>query len=221
MLTRSGWITACIIAFLIIGSGLGAYLIYPISFLLSGSLVSRLNPKNGDNSGRSAKQVIANSGVAGILAFAFLLTHNQLLPLAFVISFSVALSDTFSSEFGKRYGGIPRNICSLKPIQKGLSGGITIIGTLAGLLGSTCVSIIYFLHIHEFQNSLIILTLGFAGMLIDSFIGCAFQAKYKNDKNIEEIGSRKNLNRGFYLIDNNMTNFLSILITVLFFLALF
>jgi uncharacterized protein (TIGR00297 family) len=221
MLTRSGWISACLIAFLIIGSGLQVYLIYPISFLLLGSLATRLNPKNKDNSGRSAKQVFANSGVASILAIVFIFTGNQSLPLAFVISFSVALSDTFSSEFGKRFGGPPRNICSLKPIQKGLSGGITFIGTFAGLFGSFCVSIIYYFHTQEIQNCVTISVFGFAGMLIDSLIGCAFQAKYKFDTKIEEIGSRNNLDSGFHFIDNNMTNFLSILITVLLFLAIF
>ena len=220
MLTKSGWITALIIAILIISSGLEVYLIYPISFLLLGSLASRLNPNNEDNSGRTSLQVIANSGVAGILAFTSLLTQNQFIPIAFVISFSVALSDTFSSEFGKRFGGTPINICSLKPIQKGLSGGNSFTGTIAGFLGSLCVSTVYFLHKQDVQIALTILIFGFAGMFIDSVIGSVFQAKYSKDKHIVETGSRDNLKSGFHFIDNNMTNFLSILITVLIYLVL-
>lgn len=219
MLTRSGWITALIIALLMVVSGLKVYLIYPLSFLILGSIVSKINPNNKDNSGRTAVQVIANSGVAGILAFVYLLTQNQILPIAFIISFSVALSDTFSSEFGKRYGGMPISICSLKPIQKGLSGGISFSGTAAGLLGSLCISTVYLLHKQDVQNTITILMFGFSGMLIDSMIGCAFQAKYRKGKNIVETGNRDKLNSGFHIIDNNMTNFLSILITVLVYLV--
>ena len=220
MLTKSGWLTATIIALLIFVSGLKIYLIYPVSFLILGSFVSKLNPKNEDNSGRSSIQVIANSGVAGFLCILYYLTHDPLLQIAFVISFSVALSDTFSSEIGKKYGGKPLSLCRLKPIQKGLSGGVTLIGTLAGLLGSLCVSSIYFLHKQDVQNALIILMFGFGGMLIDSLIGCAFQAKYGSNGNEVETGSRDNLNSGIHFIDNNMTNLLSILITVAIYLVL-
>ncbi|MFT6782661.1 MAG: putative membrane protein [Saprospiraceae bacterium] len=62
---------------------------------------------------------------------------------------------------------------------------------------------------------------GFGGMLIDSMIGCAFQAKYVNQENVVETGIRDHLKSGFHFIDNNMTNFLSILITVLVYLVLF
>ncbi|MFT4536314.1 MAG: hypothetical protein ACI9P5_003690, partial [Saprospiraceae bacterium] len=158
---------------------------------------------------------------AGLISFLYLLTQDPIFLVAFVVSFSVAFSDTFSSEIGKKYGGHPVSVCSLKPIQKGLSGGITLIGTFAGLIGSLCVSCVYFLHQHDLNNTLIILMFGFGGMLIDSMIGCAFQAKYVNQENVVETGIRDHLKSGFHFIDNNMTNFLSILITVLVYLVLF
>ncbi|MFT4536863.1 MAG: putative membrane protein, partial [Saprospiraceae bacterium] len=105
MLTKSGWFTATAIALLIIASGLTVYLIYPFAFLILGSLVSKLNPKNEDNSGRTSMQVIANSGIAGLISFLYLLTQDPIFLVAFVVSFSVAFSDTFSSEIGKKYGG--------------------------------------------------------------------------------------------------------------------
>jgi len=219
MLTRSGWISAFFIALIIILSGLGVYLIYPITFLIFGSLISRLNPKNSDNHGRNSFQVIANAGVAGILAFLYLLSPDPIFPIALAISFSVALSDTFSSEIGKRYGGTPYNICRFSSMQIGLSGGISILGTLGGLLGSILISTIFFLHQYDFKNAILVLIFGFLGMLIDSVIGCSLQAKYKEGELILETGNRVNLIGGFHFINNNVTNFLSILITVVIYLV--
>ncbi|MGK0316773.1 MAG: hypothetical protein ACI86M_003008 [Saprospiraceae bacterium] len=219
MLTKYGWITAITIALLIIASGLNVYLIYPVSFLILGSLASKMNLKNEDNKGRTVAQVLANSGVAGILVIIYLMTQNEFLLIAFVISFSVALSDTFSSEIGKRFGKIPISICTLKPIQRGLSGGISLTGTLGGVFGSLCISTIYYSHKYDLQNTAIVFVLGIIGMLIDSVIGCSIQAKFSNGQIVTETGKRDNLIKGYFIIDNNMTNFLSILITILIYLT--
>lgn len=221
MLTKLGWFTAIIIAVLFWMSGLEYYLVYPIAYLLLGSLVSKLNPHNDDNKGRNTSQVLANAGVAAILAFAYLIEEKQLYIVAIIISFSVALSDTFSSEIGKRYGRQTYDICSFNKSPKGLSGGVSGVGTLAGFIGSILISSMYYLHTYDIHTTLLISVLGFAGMLIDSVIGCAFQAKYMMDGQIKETGSRKYIVKGYYWIDNNMTNFMSIAITVMIYLSIF
>ncbi len=220
MLTKIGWISGILIATLIILSGLDIYLVYPILFLILGSLISRLNPKNKDNTGRNAIQVVANAGVAGILAIIHFLNPSSLLPVALVISFSIALADTFSSEIGKKYGGTPYSICSLRPTKNGLSGGISVIGTLGGLLGSLLISSSYYLLQHDLQNTIVVLTFGFLGMIVDSIIGCTLQAKYKEGILIRETGNKTDLINGYHFIGNNATNFLSILITVMSYLIL-
>ena len=137
--------------------------------------------------------------------------------MLFVISWSVAMSDTFSSEIGKRYGGRTIDIRTRSQITKGLSGGISLIGSLGGFLGSLIVAIQYYLHIGIFKSSIYILFFGFFGMIIDSLIGSKFQAKYQSNDTIKEEGQKSNLISGYAAIDNCMTNFLSIAATVILF----
>lgn len=218
MLTIYGWISAVAIALLILFSGLHEYIIYPISFLLFGSLISKLNPDNGDNEGRSARQVIANAGVSAIIGFVYFFTQYDVCRDLFVLSWSVAMSDTFSSEIGKRYGGKPIDILTFSTITKGLSGGISLIGSIGGFIGGLVIAATYYIHACSFETSLNILTFGFLGMIIDSIIGSTLQAKYQIDGIIREYGLKSNLTSGYRFIDNCMTNFISIAVTVMLFM---
>ena len=217
MLTIYGWISTITIAALILFSGLAEYIIYPISFLLLGSLISKLNPDNSDNSGRSAKQVIANAGISAVIAILYYFTHDEGCKVLFVLSWSVAMSDTFSSEVGKRFGGKTIDILTFTPIIKGLSGGVSFLGSIGGFIGSSIVGSIYFIHTNDFKSSIYIISIGFLGIIIDSIIGSKLQAKYQIDGIIIEHGSRPNLISGYWHIDNCMTNFLSIGVTILLF----
>jgi len=217
MLSNKGWIVTFLIASLIVFSGLMSYLLFPLAFLILGSLMSKLNPKNEDNAGRNHIQVFANAGVAGVIAILYYFHPIDLFTYAFVISFSVALSDTFSSEIGKRFGGQPIDIITFTSIPKGISGGITLFGSLGGALGSAIMAIIYFLFQGAPIFTIYVFTFGFLGMIIDSILGSLVQAKYQIESQISEKGNKTQLISGFHSIDNNAVNFLSIFITVLIF----
>ena len=45
-------------------------------------------------------------------------------------------ADTWSTELGVLSSGRPRLITSLKPVEKGTSGGVSLVGTLAALAGA-------------------------------------------------------------------------------------
>jgi len=221
MLSIKGWLVTFIIAGIIILSGLMSYLLFPIAFLILGSFISKLNPKNEDNTGRNHTQVLANAGVAAMLSIFYYFHSIDFFEYAFVISFSVALSDTFSSEIGKRFGGQPIDITTFDAASKGLSGGITLLGTLGGVAGSAIMAFIYFVFRGELIFCVYIFSFGFLGMIIDSLIGSLFQAKYKLNNQILEKGNRSQLIRGIHGLDNNVVNFLSIFLTVLIFGAFY
>jgi uncharacterized protein (TIGR00297 family) len=97
--------------------------------------------------GRSASQVAANLGVAAIVSSAYvqswfidspLVRANQ--PLSPMLLFSPvglaalaeAAADTASSEVGQVFGGRPRMITTLRQVEPGRDGAISLAGTLAG-----------------------------------------------------------------------------------------
>ena len=85
---------------------------------------------------RDIIQVYANGGVALFICIYDYLNPDPILFFLFLSSVAAAMSDTWATEFGKLSKKKPVSIITLLPIQHGLSGGITRIGTLGSLLGA-------------------------------------------------------------------------------------
>ncbi|MGC8730133.1 MAG: DUF92 domain-containing protein [Candidatus Micrarchaeia archaeon] len=131
---------------------------------------------------RSIKNVVANG--MGPLIFAigiylYSMLYIKLVLGLFIIGFigSVAAitADKFSSEIGV-LDGTPTDIITLKKIKKGTSGGITLLGLLAGLLGSLAIALSYFavapsLPFNYGIGFSAIAIAGFVGTLADSLAG--------------------------------------------------
>lgn len=100
--------------------------------------------------GRSAAQVAANLGLAALVT-------NRLLEgwagahgwptraggVLFVLALAAlaeAAADTVSSELGQVMGGRPRMITTLRPVDAGRDGAISVAGTLAGVAAAVVVA---------------------------------------------------------------------------------
>ncbi len=193
-------------------------------FFILGSIISKLKNKSkikaellqeGEGP-RNWKQVICNSLPASILAWLYYINPETkiYLLLAFGV-FSAAAADTFSSEIGMMNKGRVYSILSFKPVPNGLSGGVSILGLMAGILGSFILSL---LALPQFgYKGLIYMTmLGFLGTLLDSIIGASIQRKYMGING--ELQDRKNHfndipSSGYIFITNNMVNLLTLSIT--------
>jgi uncharacterized protein (TIGR00297 family) len=101
--------------------------------------------------GRSASQVAANLGVAGLasdgLAQSLLVDSNwfshaapELLLAAGLAALAEAAADTVSSEIGQILGGRPRMITTLRRVDPGTDGAISLAGTLAGVAAAAIVA---------------------------------------------------------------------------------
>lgn len=218
-LTTGGWITAVLLAGLIVLSFGPLHLIYPLTFLIIGSLLSKLNKgiaEFDDSSGRTAKQVFANGGVGMLCcAFALILLMTEL-EILFILSFSIALSDTSSSELGRYFKGVTYDLLSMKKVTPGLSGGVSFLGTIGGLWGASILPILgYLTGMVDIKTGITLSVISFLGMILDSILGSTIQGKYKYDGTIRETGDKSQLVRGFHPIDNNLVNFISIFITTL------
>jgi uncharacterized protein (TIGR00297 family) len=130
------------------------------------------------------------------------------------VSIAVALADTLSSELGVFFGGRTYSIIGLRMVSPGLSGGISFMGTLSGLLGAGFIGLLsIWMESYSWENALFISLFGFLGMILDSFIGEMFQAKYQNpDGSYSDQGLE--LVKGIRGFTNDTTNWVSNAITV-------
>jgi len=186
-------------------------LIFPFLFAAIGSLISK-KEQNHEKKGRSTIQVLANAAPA--IIFLFLIPDQTLARNMVITVFAVALADTMSSELGKKWKGTTIDFCSMKKMEPGLSGGISLEGSLAGLLGSFIIAVAAFVYPITFNLFFTILIFGFVGMLIDSIIGSIAQGKYLVGEKMMEVGTRDELVRGLHWLNNEWVNFISIVIAV-------
>lgn len=131
------------------------------------------------NKGRSAWQVLANGGVAGIAGLIAWLNPGQqiIAQLVAAAALASAAADTLSSELGSLYGTRFYNILSLKRDQNGLDGVVSIEGTLCGIGGSALITFIYITGYGYTSHGWWILLAGTAGNLADSILGASLQRK--------------------------------------------
>jgi uncharacterized protein (TIGR00297 family) len=101
--------------------------------------------------GRTASQVAANLGMAALVSEEvvqawltgngwFLHTAPALFLAVGLAALAEAAADTVSSEVGQVLGGCPRMITTLRTVEPGTDGGVSLIGTLAGVAAAAIVA---------------------------------------------------------------------------------
>ncbi|MEM9528056.1 MAG: DUF92 domain-containing protein [Bacteroidota bacterium] len=233
-LTGGGIVTAALLALVVIVGSRGVEWLLPlVLFFGSRVLVGKLFPgatKGGDEKqkqARNATQVLANGGVYGLIILSWHypiepireISHNPISPFLLLSATAIATADTWSSEVGQHYRSKTYNLLTWQAISPGLSGGISLPGTLAGLAGAAFIGFTcYWLLPYPSVGAFILITLfGFAGMLIDSLLGALLQAKYEDPETgaiTDASGHDKKLVAGFRWMTNDLVNFLAILIGV-------
>lgn len=218
-LTNSGAISALILGSLIYGFGGIILWSILIIFFLSSSLLSSKKYKNKQP--RNYLQVISKGLMVLIFSFLYYLFSNEIFLISAVVVIASANADTWGSEIGFRFTNSSYSILNFKKTKHGLSGSVTIIGTIAAVIGSVLISLLYssyYLIIGNaaaFKYFWLIVVLGVFGSLIDSYLGAIFQVKYKSLKNgkiYEQVDQRYQpliKTSGFKFINNNVVNLVS------------
>lgn len=208
-----GWICfAALIIFFVLGSaasGIGKK---------KKAIAEKLHQRHG---ARSIIQVAANGAPSLIFAAVYYFTGTEACLLAAIACFAAAAADTFSSEIGMMSKKEPVSILTLKPTQRGISGGITILGLFGGFLGAIIISTLA-IPIFGINGGAAVVVAGLFSSALDSLLGASFQAKYQPQSGDGEFrlterktlgGAPLKLVHGFRWINNDVVNFISVIIS--------
>lgn len=197
LLTPAGLIHAAILGVILWGTlgwrGYGVMMLY----FLAGSAVTRIGLKEKEALGiaekrsgaRGPENVWGSALVATLCAlivyalaaapYAWTPDVILLMLLGYVASISTKLSDTFASEVGKAYGKRTFLITTLKPVERGTEGAISLEGTLAGLLGSAAIATAaWIVGLIAPIDVIWCLIAAFVATNLESVIGATLQSKF-------------------------------------------
>lgn len=166
---------------------------------------------------RDIYQVYANGGIGFVCVILFYFSNNDLFYVAYLASLASAAADTWATEFGTLLGKYPRKITNFQSVLPGESGGITLTGTLASILGAFSIGLTGYILSSDIDGKIfaLIVLAGFSGALIDSILGATIQAQYRcphcqkiTEKQIHCGEYTTQLQKGIRPINNDVINLL-------------
>ena len=144
--------------------------------------------KYAKGSRRDLGQALANGGLGAVLALAYLIYPTPALWAAFVGTMATVNADTWATELGVLSPHLPRLITSGRPVERGTSGAISVLGTLAALAGATAIGAVAIVcgtwarrQVGVSQNLALLgaaVLGGLVGTQVDSVLGATVQRIY-------------------------------------------
>ena len=130
--------------------------------------------------GRNAAQVIANLGTAGLVAAVGLFSPHggALWAVPMLAALAEATADTVSSEVGQAFGGRPLLVTSLRRVEPGTDGAISLGGTGAGILAAGLVAGVGMASLRLAPTLVVVAWLaGVVGLFFDSLLGATVERR--------------------------------------------
>lgn len=216
-LTASGAVSAAFLGNVVIiccgFPGLGPLLLFFISsLLLSKFLPAQKNPSDKKSGhARDYLQVLCNGGIYGFGALAWKISGDPQLLLCMAVSMAVATADTWSSEAGTRLSPTAYDLLTFRPLRSGVSGGVSVTGTIAGIMGATLIAFTTSCFLNESPSVFSLILAGTAGMLLDSLLGRLFQIKYKDVRTGQWADAAETYSdvKGLSFVTNDLVNIIS------------
>ena len=231
-LSTSGAFAALLTGGLIFGLGGLSWATLLLVFFVSSSALSRLfaprkaalSEKFSKGSRRDWAQVLANGGLGALLVVGFALLDEPVwIWAAYIGAMAAVNADTWATEIGVLNPSLPRLVTTWKPVERGTSGAVSRLGTLAALGGSALVGLAAVLVSSQLPLGVALLAAclgGLAGSFFDSFLGATVQSIYycpscqkETERHPRHVcGSQTRHLRGWRWLDNDGVNFLCSLV---------
>jgi uncharacterized protein (TIGR00297 family) len=223
-LSRSGAVAATGLGAITAAAGY-SWAILLIAYFASSSALSRLGAAQKERltgsitekgSQRDARQVLANGGVFGVAVLGMLLQPGVWWTALGAGALAASAADTWATEIGTRFGGVPRSILSGKPVPVGTSGGVTVIGSLGAVAGALFVAAVSLAIGWSRLTALSAVVGGVVGSFADSLFGVTLQVRrwcdacgLATERVRHDCGSPTRIAGGIAGLDNDMVNLFS------------
>ncbi len=168
---------------------------------------------------RNTVQVLANALPALIYGAVYFASGTSRFFLAAIVTVVAGIADSAASDLGILSDGKVISLINFKEVPRGISGGVSAMGTLFALITSITVAVILFLVGEVGLKGLWVTALmGFLGTVIDSLLGASVQRAYRCatcgaiTERQEHCNTPTVLVKGFKIVDNNVVNIVSLFI---------
>lgn len=234
-LSRSGAVAAAVVGAIIFGVGGWAWGVLLVAFFVASSALSLYSPKRkaevaaekfDKGSRRDWAQVVANGGWAMLLALLMWRNPSPWLFPALVGALATVTADTWATELGTLSQQPPHLMTTGRVVPPGTSGGVTVLGTTAALVGGLFIGTLAFVLAmvggapRLVINPVWLITIGglsgVAGAFADSLLGATVQRIYfcpkcqmETERTVHRCGTATHPLRGWSWMDNDMVNFLA------------
>lgn len=215
-LSSSGAISGYLIGIIIFGSGGWPWIFPLVFFFISSSFLSHLNHKESPE--RNILQILANGGLGAFFASIYFFYQFPPAIILYLGAIGAATADTWATEIGFYSRNEPKLIFSKTIVKRGVSGGITMLGLTASMLGAFIIGILGE-KILGMNGLLFPIALGgLAGSATDSILGRFIQAQFKcvscnsSTEDRYHCDKRAKLIFGSKFIGNDMVNFINTII---------
>ncbi|MFC2136259.1 TIGR00297 family protein [Bacteroidota bacterium] len=221
-LTANGSVATFLLAGFIFGLGGLKWSVPMMAFFVLSSILSKIRKKQNEKieqyfekSGvRDFMQVLANGGIGGVLVVINQIFPNEIYFIVYIAVLAAVCADTWATEIGTMVKTNTYNILNFKPVDQGVSGGISLIGTLGAFCGAFVIALsgIFWIQPDLVQYLLIVISAGLFGSFLDSILGATIQAQNmcnvcsKITERDIHCGEKAEHFKGYKLINNDMVN---------------
>ena len=184
-------------------------------FFISAAKKHLLHRKKEEHA-RNAKQILINGGLGTLFVLAYGLNGNPQLLIIGIISVSGCFVDSLSSDVGILSGRPPYDPLKRCTVEPGLSGGMSLLGTVTALIGAGVIAFALKMNMDLSAAQTVLITVViFSQTLVDTILGSGIQVKYRclacgviTEKKEHCDGNTSKVS-GISWVDNNMVNLLS------------
>lgn len=232
-LSRSGAVAAAVVGTIVFGLGGWAWGVLLVGFFVSSSALSLYSParkeaiateKFDKGSRRDWGQVLTNGGWATLLALLIWQRPAPWLFAALVGTLATVTADTWATELGTLSATPPRHVLSGRVVPPGTNGGVSLLGTVAALVGGVFIGTLALLLAQAggaprlAMDTLWLPLLGgisgLAGAFGDSVLGATIQRVFlcprcgtETERAVHGCGTATHPLRGWTWVDNDVVNF--------------